>query len=262
MYLKLIFAALLFTYCINQSLLLGQNKVRNLSFEQKKTNKPDSLQKQVKNTFHFKVYYNFYFGSDKNIIESKYYNYTVKYEATTANIGRISASFAIENPKSIHEIELSRISINKVDNGTFIFHGIYDTAQVTSGQKTTIFNLNIKYEYNRRILKIKDRFEFLLGASAEPYIESIISKPIISTSFKSKGLYVGSKLYLTPRAIYNLDNRFYLDLNFPVEIYDFYFLHVRIFNPTLPEDLKKSNEFHSDFFNKIFQFKLGFGIRI
>jgi hypothetical protein len=157
---------------------------------------------------------------------------------------------------------LSRIEFYRTDYATHIYHSVDDTGQITAGQKAKRFNLNIRYEYIRRIVNVKDRMEFLVAASAEPYLESLINLPKISTSFTTKGFYLGSKFYFIPRAIYQFNNKFYIDLNFPFELFNFYWFRSRIKNPTLPVNLQRNNEFHSNFFNNIFGLRLGIGIKI
>ena len=144
-----------------------------------------------------------------------------------------------------------------------IFHRLdNNTSQIESGQIATIFNLNLRYEFNYKVLGIKDRLTLFLGASAEPYLELINVEPIISTSFDTKNQYLGSKVYITPRITYDFSKRFYIDLNFPIELANFYWNSSKIENPTLPEDIQKSTKFNSDYFNEVFRFRLGIGVKI
>jgi hypothetical protein len=82
------------------------------------------------------------------------------------------------------------------------------------------------------------------------------------SGFPVKKLYVGSKIHVIIRGIYKLNKRVYMYLNFPIEIADFYWNRQWIGNPTLPENLQLQNKFQSDFFNKIFQLRLGMGIKL
>jgi hypothetical protein len=250
MRLKLIGICLLCIIFGNQILLFGQENVL------------DSAQNNTRNKYHIKVYCHFITSLDNSKVQSKYLFGTFNNENETMDIGHISVSFSIEKAKSIHEIELSRIEFYRTNNSTHIYHSAGDTGQITSGQKASMFNLNIRYEYIRRIVNVKDRMEFLVAASAEPYFESFIILPKIYTSFTTKQLYLGSKFYFIPRAIYNISNKFYIDLNFPIELFNFYWVRSRIKNPTLPINLQRSNVFHSNFFNDIFRLRLGIGIKI
>jgi hypothetical protein len=222
----------------------------------------DSGLGNVKYKYSLKVYYNLMMFSDDITVQSKYNNNIIALENSETDIGHVSAAFAIKKSKSIHEIELSRINLYKVDGAIFSSSISYDTAQISYDQKSTVFNLNIKYEYIRRIINIKDKLDFMFGVACEPYLESIRQKPEISTSFRSKRLYLGSRFYLIPRGTYSFNKRFYLDLNFPVEILDLHWIKERINNPALPENIQKNNKFYSNFFDKTIQIRIGVGIRI
>jgi hypothetical protein len=260
MKLKLTTFTLLFFILITQTLMFGQNMVRNLPIVQRRTKNLPLLKDTIKNIYHFKIYYSFIkFSTDRKMQEG---TNIIQYQEDNNKFGHVSTSFAIEKAKSIHEIELSRIEFYRTDNATYVYNSIDDTAQITAGQLAKIINIGIKYEYNRKIVEVKNNLQFLIAASTEPYLESIIIKPKIVTGFTTKGLHLGSKFYFIPRAIYKFKSKFYIDINFPVELFDCYWVRSLIKNPTLPMNLQKSNKFNIDFFNKVFQFRIGFGIRI
>jgi len=241
---------------------ISQNKVRNLTLNTEKTDSVKKEKQTEKSKFHVKVYYNFIHTSINKDYYSPELNKLSHHDENNNNFGRVSVGFVIENEKFMHEFELSKINFDREDMNTILYDLNDSTQQLKGGQIVKSFNLNLKYEYNRKVLTFKDKLAIYIGVSAEPYITFTKIEPKISTSFDTKNLSLGAKFYMMPRAIYNLSNRIYFDLNVPIEIIDTYLYWNRIDNPTLPKNLQRISGGNANWFNKIFQFRLGVGLRI
>ncbi len=232
--------------------MVAQNRIRNLS----------NGEKAKKRNLHVKVYYNFDFFVDDNVISSKFHSNKIGLERTTTNFGHFSVALALEKTKSVHEIELSRINVFKNDYEARLFKVQQDTNQIVNGQNASMFRLNIRYEYSRKLINSNRKCDFMLGASLEPYIKSFTTKPKRSDSYPYKYTQIGAKMQLVARGVYNISKKVYIDLNLPFEIFNFRRSNSRYDNPTLPYELQNISEYRLDFFNNPFHFRIGVGIKI
>lgn len=217
-----------------------------------------SLQSQAfaqeeKNTqYQFKVYSNFeYTLSDfVDIVEYKSFQFD------------ITPSFVISKPKVSHEIGISKLHIGH-DSSYKKEETLPDGSVIAAeGAKQSHFHLNIRYEYGLNLIKINKKHQLSIATSVEPYIWFDKSIPRTSENFPNRLTTVGSKFHLTPRATFSLSERLFLDVNMPIEIMDVYRLSNYTENPILTEEQRRYSDTRSDFFDSVFQFRIGLGFNL
>lgn len=217
-------------------------------------------QKEESKRFDLKLYYNFKYSNIEEVSTDSFYFYN----STTKNslFGNISPSLLINKGRSLHEFEISGINFGTTDYLQTQTAISYNQQRINDGYKQNFFNLNIKYEYIFQLLGKDKNYGIMVGASAEPYIRRDIYRPRISLYYLTKQFTLGGKFYIIPRGVISLGKKFYVDLNFPIEIIDINWNRTYIDNPSLAKDLRTSNNYENDIFNKLFQFRLGLGIKL
>jgi hypothetical protein len=123
-------------------------------------------------------------------------------------------------------------------------------------------NLSFRYEYILNFLKGKDsRFVPSLGFGINPYYWHYTELPSIPSEYRTAENIIGAKFFLTPRLIYHISPRFYLDLNIPICIIDSYFDSFNNEDPTLPVDEHQTNTINLEAFPKVFSGRIGVGLK-
>jgi hypothetical protein len=123
-------------------------------------------------------------------------------------------------------------------------------------------NLSFRYEYNVNFLKGRDaRFVPSLGFGVNPYYWHYTDLPAITSQYRTAENIVGAKIYLTPRVIYHISPRFFLDVNIPICVMDSYFDSFNNEDPTLSIDQRQVNTINLEVFPKIFSGRIGVGLR-
>jgi len=188
---------------------------------------------EEKNTqYQFKVYSNIEYTSVKNV--------DVYYKSKSFNFGNITPSFIISKPKVSHEIGISRLSIGQRNYEQGEVSG--SILMVTEGSNSTHFYLNMRYEYIVNLMKIKNKHQLSIAASAEPYIEYGKSIPRTSASFPVRYSTLGNKLHLIPRVTFPLSKRLFLDVNMPIEMMHLYRAITYTENPALTEAQRRFSD--------------------
>ncbi|MCK5169934.1 MAG: hypothetical protein KAQ75_08645 [Bacteroidales bacterium] len=205
-----------------------------------------------------KLYYNFKYLFLEN--ESVNFNDTIHTTEKHSFFGKVTPSIIIKSKKSVHEIEITDLSFERYDRLQTVSGS--SAGNPISGYNRFIFNLNLKYEYIFSLLDKEKKYGIMLSPSVEPYIKRSVNTPVESTTYKTKQFSLGGKLYIIPRGVISFGKKFYFDFNVPIEIIDFSWNRYYIDNPSLPKDIRTSNVYDNDFFYNLFQFRLGFGIKL
>lgn len=171
--------------------------------------------------------------------------------------GYLTPSLLILKPKASHEFELSDLRIgirNSIDERE-------DDNGQNSSYRTNDFNfgLRLKYEYGIKALEIKEKYKFSLHASAESYFNIFKRNRETNGETLSVGKSVGGSLYLIPRGTYDISERWFLDVNFPIEMMNI--------ARTISHDEtgiygQSSIQNHFNFFSNIFRLRIGIGLKL
>lgn len=241
--------------------LYSQDKVRNLQSNKSKeiTKENNDRDKDFKRKYSITAYYNFIKTSNRDYSEG---NVIINKEERNSKFGNVSIAFKINKEKHLHVFELVRLNFDKDYMLTTLRKLDPDTIAPVAGATIKMFNLDLRYGYNYKLVNLMKRLNILFEVSSEPYISINNHLPLVATSFPIKEMKLGFRFYVAPKISYDITNRIYFDLEFPIEILDSYWRRSRIENPTLPYDLQTYNKFYFDFFNNIFRFKVGIGVRL
>jgi hypothetical protein len=209
-----------------------------------------------------KLDFNFYYRFEFSSLTDEQYGFhdTFKTNQKQFSFGNLSPAFRLYTKKSVHEFELTHLSILREDYNYDVSH--IGVSYPLHGFKNFEFRLNLRYEYIISLITIKERIGFTISPSIEPYILFSNYKPRLSSEYQTKHFQFGSFFHIIPRSYIHIGERFSLDLNFPVEIYDLRRSRTKVLNPSLSEDDRVNSVFEDDFFGGNFRFRIGLGIRL
>ena len=114
----------------------------------------------------------------------------------------------------------------------------------------------LRYEINRDIYEISDRFSFNVGAALNPYFIDIDYSPTVETVVYYEKLVAGVSLNVIPRLYIKLSDHFCIDVNLPLKIYDVWRAVDDIQNPSIPRKYQKHTDTKGDFFMNAYTARL------
>ena len=190
--------------------------------------------------------------------EEKERQYAVKlyynYQPNTTSF--LTPSLFIQKRKASHEFELSQLGLgirNEIDTRE------YDSGEEVLRRTDSYFSIGLKYEYGMKFLGISEKFDFSLHASAEPYFNIYKSDIEPDNERLRRGSTVGGRLYLIPRGTYMISDRWFLDVNFPIEMMDIVSAKYQ-YNASDNEQTSIRNTL--SFFDSTLRFRVGIGLKL
>ncbi|MFH1321849.1 MAG: hypothetical protein ABII90_14510 [Bacteroidota bacterium] len=214
-----------------------------------------------------KISLKLYVNTSYEINESSTYNSLYQFTTNKSDkdfLWNLSAAIAFENKKgNNHEIELSQLEFSRQDDETVILYDTASTPQIVSGQRVATFNILIRYNYNQVFFKNKNfKIKPNLGASISPFYNIIATFPEISGFHSTKYRRIGTAISLTPGANWDINKRFYFDLNIPIDIVEGALRINKNDDPSLPEKVRRVSTYDIQCFPIRFQFRIGIGLKI
>jgi len=214
-----------------------------------------------------KLYTNFGWTSTERTLGFNTTNLISRIEKNKeTKIGYFTPSIAIVLPNgNFQEFELSRLEINNTNSETNLTNdSTGKTIQIVSGQKVTNILIAFRYEYNIMFLKKKEgaKIRPYLGFSANPYFYNSKYRPIVSNLFPTNQNNFGVTLSIIPRLIYNLNEKWFVDFNIPINLADVNWTFDKVDNPVLTEQERTTTTVEYSTLPNKFLFRLGVGLRI
>jgi len=192
--------------------------------------------------------------------EEKTTQYTLKmyYNNSRQNAsGYLTPAFSIVKSKTSHEFELSQLKIG-INNRAEVIG--YDGQDISSHRRNTSnFNIRLKYEYGIKFLTINEKFDFSLHASAEPYFNYSKTTTERDDKILSRNNSVGGRLFVIPRVIHPIGKKWFVDVNFPVEMMHIYRGQNYIDGPGSE---RSSSYSYTGFFGDLLRLRIGIGLKL
>lgn len=214
-----------------------------------------------------KLYSNFnYIKADDNLSTSPSNNNLITTEKEKGfELGYFSPALniSLENGNS-HEFELSRFKLDFSENETILTNDSLNRVEIVDGTRKLNSFIAIRYEYGLSLKRSEKESKLhpYLGLSIQPYFQNYMETPIISNRFPTSTNQFGALLSITPRINYNLKGNWYLDLNVPIQVYDFNVSLITEENPINPVEERTTTEMNLNIFPYNILLRLGVGIRI
>ena len=204
----------------------------------------------------------------------KIYNLTAyeEYSKSTSYLNQTKTTFQLLHPtiafqwnnskNNAHEVELTYFNVANFEAYSLAQDTINDVIQ-NLGDDVISSVISVRYEHILNFNKSKDqKFVPSVGFGINPYYTQTNYSPKISSLFPHSELYVGTKLFLTPRLSYFIGSKFFIDVNIPICISNIYFTSDKNENPTYEIEERTTSSFNVDLFPNIFTGRIGIGIKI
>jgi hypothetical protein len=204
------------------------------------------------NSFGVKIYQN------TDIFETQYYESRTRNvtKVENLNFGRISLAMDIDTKKGYtHEIEFLIPEVSKsLDDVHFPLNYKFRKDETFDGEASSY---SLRYEVSKTLTNKAKRFSFLLGVGINPYYVHIEYEPNVETTYYWSTKLYGFALNITPRIKYKFSQRFSIDLNVPLKIYDLRGEKIRIKNPVIPIRQQTTNDYDNIFLESAYTIRLG-----
>jgi hypothetical protein len=122
--------------------------------------------------------------------------------------------------------------------------------------KNTISTYSIRHELYKLFNPTQTIF-FGLGLAVNPYYTHAEYESDQSTVYGSTDDLIGISLNVVPRIVINVSERFRIDLNIPVKVYDFRYSKYQVNNPTIPIRQQMVESFDNIFFEGSYTVRFG-----
>lgn len=163
---------------------------------------------------------------------------------------------------NFHEIALSKLIFRRDDEVFLVNNVPNNTVEPISGANTSHFGFALRYEYNWSLSKKSNRLNPKLGFSNLILVDAINSTPKTSIGFPSKSLRLANRIGVTPRLLLNLSKKFVIDFNLSIPLLELSLERVNEENPILPSNQQVQSDSDLGFLPKIYQFRIGVGIKV
>ena len=172
------------------------------------------------------------------------------------NFNRISLALNLRTKNSlVHELELFIPELSKsLENIQYPMDYELRKGDTFDGE---VSSYSIRYELSKKLTDETKRFGFTLGAGINPYYVYIQYFPKVETTYYASSELYGFALNIVPRLEYKLSNRFHLDLNIPLKVYDLRGEKIRLDNPAIPIRQQTSTDGDQIFFESAYTIRLG-----
>lgn len=162
------------------------------------------------------------------------------------------------------EVGLSTLRLHSQDKEIVSGLDSGNTPKVTGGAKTQTFQIGFNIEHNYRVFARKkdSRLRTYIGASANPFLGYYSNKPHISNSFPVSRTDFGIRLMVFPRLQYDISNKWFLDLNFPVSLAEITMSSQKVENPVFSQEQIRNGVLTLTLFQDYAQVRFGLGLRL
>ncbi len=216
--------------------------------------------------FQLKMYSNFGWRTAELTVDyDTVLNKPIKENFYETSLGYFSPAFAWASPRgNYHEIELSRLQFNQVDEQTYIDYDNGLNHQVISGEQRTNVFIALRYEFNYMIIKNKDdkRLKPSLGFAVRPYYHRSAFQPRISSLFATSQSNAGALFSIVPRINYDLSKKWFIDLNVPINLADLSIQSRTYDNPAIPVNQRTITTIVAETLPSQYLIRLGIGVRL
>lgn len=163
-----------------------------------------------------------------------------------------SPAVKIKNPRgNAHYLEISRL---RYDNDYSEEYFYVDSTGVASpaiaGEDVRHFECYLRYEYSLGLFKRRnwEKLGLSLGFSACPFFNRNKTIPLLSSEYPITTTSTGVYLSVIPRIEYNINEKWFLDVNLPLALVTAEYMLTRIDNPAIEPNQR---------LNGIFDFRQG-----
>jgi hypothetical protein len=219
-----------------------------------------SAQKPIAEKY-FKLYanletsnYRFTNGNDTIITEDK---------SNSISFRGFSPAFMWTNENgNFQEVELAQLFFSREDEVFLVNNVPNNTTEPIRGARTTDLGIVLKYEYNWVLSKKPERLFPYIGLTSLLNIYAEEFTPRTSAAFPVQSFSISDRIGVSPRVLWQISPKTIVDFNIMVPLFEIGWKRIDEDNPLLPFGEQVSSSVGIDFLPKIFQFRIGLGIKV
>jgi hypothetical protein len=211
----------------------------------------------------------------------KIYNQTTFYKKTVLQGTTVSGNFTTESThKAIqhleptiafqwkskenkwgHEVELTTLESRKVDFEEVTTNT--STKETIAGYRSYYGSIVMRYEIKRywKIDRIKN-LTLELGSGGQPFFYWNRTTPKTSQSFPTSLNYSGINILLTPSVVYNISDKWFLNINLPYNLATVSWTNQKVLNSAFSAAQQKTNSLDFKTMDRNVHTRIGFGVKI
>jgi hypothetical protein len=172
------------------------------------------------------------------------------------NMNRFSLAIDVKTRNGfIHELELFVPEFSKTTDK--LQYPMNYELLLSSGFEEEGNTYSFRYELSKQVLTMSDKFALNLGLGINPYYVAVDYRSQLEHQYSRSYKFYGGVFNIVPRLNFKLSNRFAVDLNVPLKIYDLRYSERRIDNPTLPIRQQTSKDTEHIFLEGSYTIRLG-----
>jgi hypothetical protein len=194
-----------------------------------------------------------------DIFEIRYFESMIKHveKLDKVNFTRVSLAVDIDTKEGYtHEIEFMIPEVSKSYDK--IRHAMnHEFQKETPDFEGQASSYSLRYELSKTLTNKANKLDFNLGVGLNPYYVLVEYIPNVDTRYYSSTKLYGFVMNLIPRVIYKLSDRFSVDLNVPLKIYDLRAEKRTIKNPAIPIHQRTTINYSNIFFESAYTIRLG-----
>lgn len=193
-----------------------------------------------------------------------WYSYSSDYGSSSySNFGKITPSFSMNTEKgNFHEFELTSFSFGKSSSKKYTLDTNTNAMMLISGSNNNAQIFGVKYEFSLKLLKKStSKLQPYIGFATNVNFRRSARNPVLATMFYSNSTSLYTAFFITPRLIYNLNEKWFFDFNVPFNLANFGVYRSRYLNPNIPVNNQITYSTDFKFIPRQFTFKLGVGYK-
>lgn len=162
-----------------------------------------------------------------------------------------------------HEVEITNFSVANVETSVRKYTDGSGGGTLQGEDKLTTTYISLRYEQMTNFNRSKEtKFVPALAASVNPYFRQNKFSSEIPASYPSSERFYGVRTFFTPRISYFMGERLFLNLDASLCIFDMYFAVDKVDSPAVPADQRRTSQFIFQQFPKVYNARLGIGLKI
>lgn len=165
------------------------------------------------------------------------------------------------NRGNFHELSLQNLIITREDEVSFRSPGLED--QFSSGQTDYFIQFGAFYAYNPQVIgSPNNKVRPYLGAGLRPGFQTFRVVPDFSNFYPVTSTRFFADILVVPAIQIDLSEKLFLDLNAPITLYRNQWSWLRTEDPSLPRSQQRSNNYKGEALTRIYQGRIGLGVRL
>jgi len=189
-------------------------------------------------------------------------NTTYKSEKKNYDFGNLSFAVELLNDKFFtHEFEFMPIKIKHNDEVELLTYTQLNHTLTISGGKSTSVETAFRYQLNHYFNNTKKVVPYI-GLSPQLFYNYYKLNPATSNQFPNTEQNIGINLAIAPSLLINISNKFSLDFNIPLDLYEIKLNAVNCENPAIALEAQKKTKIEGQLIPKTLNVRFGLVYKI